>query len=197
MKKRKDYFFKKAKKEGYRARSAYKLIILNKKYNLIKRNDKLLDLGCFPGSWLQASLNLVGKNGLVVGVDITPIKEVKDIKFINADITDSLTLEKIKIICNKFDVVISDLSPKTTGIKTLDVERSLELNEKVLEIADKILKENGNLLLKIFQGVNFQDFLKKVKLKFKFVKCHKPEASRKESKEIYIIGKGFLKQKSS
>jgi 23S rRNA (uridine2552-2'-O)-methyltransferase len=193
MKNRKDYFFKKAKKEGYRARSVYKLIILNKKYNLIKRNDKLLDLGCSPGSWLQASLNLVGKNGLILGIDLENIKEIKEVNFMRADIGEKETIEKIKLVSESFDVIISDLSPKTTGIKELDVERSIDLNERVLEIADEILKENGNLLLKVFQGPNFQDFLKKIKLKFRFVKCQKPEASRKESKEIYIIAKEFKK----
>ena len=193
MKNRKDYFFKKAKKEGYRARSAYKLIILNKKYNLIKRNDKLLDIGCSPGSWLQASLKLVGKKGLVLGIDLNSIKEIKGVRFIQADIEKKWIIENIKSVSEIFDVIISDLSPKTTGIKEFDVERSIKLNERVLEIADKVLKENGNLLLKVFHGPNFQDFLKKIRSIFRFVKCSKPEASRKESKETYIIAREFKK----
>jgi len=193
MYKQKDFYFKKAKEEGFRARSVYKLFNLNKKYHIISKNNKVLDLGCSPGSWLQASLKIVGTNGFVLGIDIIPIKEIKNTKFIQADITEKETIEKIKSISDNFDVIISDLSPKTSGIKELDNEKSIQLNEAALKISEQVIKENGNFLCKIFQGPYFQEFLKNISKKFKFVKCHKPEASRKESKEIYIIAKGFKK----
>lgn len=187
---RKDYFFKKAKKEGYRARSAYKLFALNKRYNIIRKNSRVLDLGCSPGSWLQV-ISKISSHGLIVGVDILPMKKIKNTIFIQGDITDSSTVEKIKEVSPEFDVIISDLAPKTTGIKELDHNRSILLNEKVLEITDKLLVLKGNLLCKVFQGGDFKDFLDKISKKFEFVKSHKPEASRKESKEIYIIAKGY------
>ena len=194
---RKDHYFKKAKKEGYRARSAYKLFDINKRYNLIKKNDKVLDLGCSPGSWLQAASELVGQNGLVLGIDILPIKQIKNIKFIEADISDPITISQIKTISEKFDVVISDIAPKTTGIKELDHNKSVYLNEKALEIAEDVLKDRGNFLCKIFQGKYSQDFMKNITKKFEFVKTHKPISSRKESKEIYIIAKRLLKGNNS
>ena len=197
MKNRKDYYFKKAKKEGYRARSAYKLFELNKKYQLISRNDKILDLGCTPGSWLQAAVNLTGKNSFVLGIDILPVKEIKGAKFIQGDITDILTWERIKEFSNEFDAIISDVAPKTSGIKELDHNKSIYLNETALELADKFLKKNGNFLCKVFQGEYFQEFLDKIKKKFEFVKCSKPESSRKESKEIYVICKGFKRNINS
>ena len=190
---RKDSYFRKAKKEGYRARSAYKLFSLNKKYNLIKRNNFVLDVGCSPGSWLQVAQKLVGNNGLVVGIDLLPIKEIKNIKFIQGDITKSLTTEKIKVISKEFNVIISDMAPKTTGIKEIDHNKSIYLNEKAIEVVEKILKIEGNFLCKVFQGAEFNDFLKKIREKFAFVKSSKPDSSRKESKEIYIIAKGFKK----
>ena len=193
MKNRKDHYFRKAKKEGYRARSAYKLVSLNKKYNLIKKNNYVLDIGCSPGSWLQVADKLVGNKGLVLGIDILPIKEINDIKFIQGDITDNISIDLIKNISEEFDVIISDVAPKTTGIKELDHEKSVYLNEKVLELAEKVLKENGNFLCKIFQGKYINEFLDKIKKRFEFVKCSKPDSSRKESKEIYIVAKGFKK----
>ena len=191
LKNRKDFYFKKAKEEGYRARSAYKLFELNKKYNLIKRNDRVLDLGCNPGSWLQAASKI--SNGLVVGVDILPVKEIKNVNFIQANVTDKKTIDMIKSISNEFDVILSDMAPKTSGIKELDHNKSIYLSEKALEIAENLLVNNGNFLCKVFQGEFFKEFLDNIKKKFEFVKSSKPESSRRESKEIYIIAKGFRK----
>jgi len=191
LKNRKDFYFKKAKEEGYRARSAYKLFELNKKYNLIKRSDRVLDLGCNPGSWLQAASKI--SNGLVVGVDILPMKEIKNVNFIQANVTDKKTIDMIKSISNEFDVILSDMAPKTSGIKELDHNKSIYLSEKALEIAENLLVNNGNFLCKVFQGEFFKEFLDNIKKKFEFVKSSKPESSRRESKEIYIIAKGFRK----
>ncbi len=189
LKNRKDFYFRKAKEEGYRARSAYKLFELNKKYNLIKKRDRVLDLGCSPGSWLQAASKI--SNGLVVGVDILPVKKIENVKFIQADISDKGTLEMIKSFSTEFDVILSDMAPKTSGIKELDHNKSIYLNEKALEIAKELLVKNGNFLCKVFQGEYFNQFLSSIKKEFEFVKSSKPESSRKESREIYIVAKGF------
>jgi|SRR3989344_378306 len=194
---RKDHYFRKAKEEGYRARSAFKLSSLNKRYNIIKKNDYILDIGCSPGSWSQIAQKITGKGGLILGIDIVPMKELNNVKFIQGSISEDSTIEKIKNISNEFDVIISDIAPKTTGIKELDHNRSIDLNEKILETTNKLLKVNGNLICKVFQGEYFQEFLKKINKKFEFVKSHKPEESRKESKEIYIIAKGFKKLNDS
>jgi len=158
---------------------------------LIKRNDRVLDLGCNPGSWLQAASKI--SNGLVVGVDILPMKEIKNVNFIQANVTDKKTIDMIKSISNEFDVILSDMAPKTSGIKELDHNKSIYLSEKALEIAENLLVNNGNFLCKVFQGEFFKEFLDNIKKKFEFVKSSKPESSRRESKEIYIIAKGFRK----
>ncbi|MEK6937192.1 MAG: RlmE family RNA methyltransferase [Nanoarchaeota archaeon] len=189
LKNRKDYYFRKAKEEGYKSRAAYKLFELNKKYNLIRKGDRVLDLGCSPGSWLQAALKI--SHGLVLGVDILPVNKIENVKFIQADITDKGTLDMIKSFSNEFDVVLSDMAPKTSGIKELDHNKSIYLSEKALETAREVLVQKGNFLCKVFQGEYFKEFLDTVKKEFEFVKSSKPESSRKESKEIYIICKGF------
>lgn len=179
----KDFYTRKSRQEGYYARSAYKLKHINKKYNLIRKGDKVLDLGCSPGGWVQASLEIIGNKGLVIGVDITPARiKAKNFKFIKADVKEAKIEEK-------FDVVISDMAPKTTGIQELDHERSYDLAKTALEIAKKHLKEKGNFLCKIFQGKYYQEFLNEVKKNFEFAKTVKPGASKKKSKEMYIVGK--------
>ena len=194
LKNRKDFYFKKAKEEGYNARSVYKLFELNKKYSLIKKGDRVLDLGCSPGSWLQGAHKITGPNGLVVGVDVLPVKKIPGVNFIQADITDRGTADMIKNFSSEFDVILSDMAPKTSGIRELDHNKSMQLSEKAVETCKEFLIEKGNFLCKVFQGEYFKDFLDRVKKEFEFVKSSKPESSRKESKEIYVIAKGFLSQ---
>lgn len=180
-----DKFSKKAKKEGFLARSAYKLIDLNKKYKLIKKDDIVLDLGCSPGSWVQVALKLKAER--IIGIDIQEAKfKDKNFEFILEDIYN---LDTSKI--GKFDVVLSDLAPATTGIKNIDTEKSIELSKKAFEITKQVLKQGGNFLCKVFQGATFNDLLKDIKNNFEFCKCSKPIASKKTSKEIYIVAKGF------
>ena len=189
MKDRKDHYFKKAKREGYVARSAYKLLEINKKYNLIKRNSRVLDIGSSPGSWVQACLKIGAKE--IIGVDIEATKvQSTNFIFLREDIND-LDIESLK----KFDVVLSDIAPSTTGNRDLDIYRSIELSEKAFEIAKEVLKEDGNFLVKVFQGEGFEELLKKIKKHFKFCKSYKPKSTRKESKEIYIVATNYIKEK--
>ncbi len=184
---RKDFYFKKAKKEGYLARSIYKLFEINKKYNLIKKDSKVLDLGCSPGSWIQACLKLEVKE--ITGIDLKEVN-ISDPKFtfIKKDI-NKVDFKK------KIDTILSDLAPSTSGNKDLDVDKSIELSKTALKIAKKTLKKNGNFLVKVFQGEGFEDLLKEIRQHFEFVKSYKPKSTRKESKEIYIIAKNFINKK--
>jgi len=186
----KDFYTKKSREEGYYARSAYKLKQLNWRFRLIWRRNKVLDLGCSPGGWVQAALEIVGPQGHVTGVDITHVRHITadNFTFIRADIHEA----KIE---GKFDAVISDMAPKTTGVKDLDHERSYDLAHTALEIAKEHLRPGGNFICKIFQGARYEEFLQEVKKSFETYKTAKPDASKQRSKEMYVIGK-CLKHKT-
>ena len=182
----KDKFTVKAKREGYKARSVYKLSDINSKYQIIKRNSRVLDLGCWPGSWMQFCLNL-GCD--VTGIDLKGTR-MDGISFVKGNIFDKAVFDKL-LGLGKFDTVLSDMAPKTTGIKNVDQERSLDLCYRALYIARYLLKSNGDFLCKIFQSDESSTFVNEVQRYFSFVKVTKPMASKKRSKEIYLIAKGL------
>ncbi len=184
MKKKRDHYSQRARDEGYEARSAYKLKEINKEYVLIKPGNRVLELGCSPGGWSQIAVEVVGNNGSVVGVDEKPIRvSGKGFEFIQADVFEfSSDLQ--------FDAVISDMAPRTTGQRELDQERSYQLSIVALKIAQKNLKKGGTFLCKIFQGPGYDDFVLRVKKSFTYMRTVKPKASKSESKEMYVIGKG-------
>ena len=184
---KKDYYTKKAKNQGYRARSAFKLKQIHKKYKLIKEGDRVLDLGCWPGGWSIICNNLGAK---VTGVDLTSPKKVAGVEFIR----DSVFSDKL-LSLGKFDVVLSDLSPKKSGIKSLDQELAIELAERALFLATNLLEKKGTFLCKIFQGKGTDNFLKKIMESFREVKTIKPNASRKESTEMYVLAKNLISKK--
>jgi len=193
-KRRKDFFYKKSKIEGYRSRAAYKLLQANKSYHFIKPGSIIADLGCAPGGWLQVAGKLVGLRGKVFGVDIKPIKplDVKNIEFVLDDVSNPKLPEKLlKLAGKNFDVVLSDLSPNLTGIWDVDHARQIDLAEKAYKIACSTLKPNGIFFTKVFDGPYLKDFIRKVKEHFKDVKILKPKASRPESAELYILARGF------
>ena len=182
-----DHFFKKAKKEGFLARSAYKLDEVQKKYRLIRPGDKVLDLGCAPGAWLQVALQVVGPKGFVEGIDLKPVTvQAPNGHFFVRDVFD-LKDEELKGL--PYDVMMSDMAPNTTGIKSADQAKSEELCLKVLELCDRWLKPGGNMVMKFFVGPGAKALELEVKKRFHEMKQLKPDATRKESKEIFIIGK--------
>ncbi|MEK6940685.1 MAG: RlmE family RNA methyltransferase [Nanoarchaeota archaeon] len=185
----KDYYTKKAREEGYPARSAYKLKQVNKKFRIIRNKDRVLDLGCSPGGWSKVALECVGNEGAVIGVDINPPEvSSKNFEYIKLDIYDEKIIEKIH---GTFNVVISDASPRTTGQKLFDQEASYWLALRSLEVACKKLNYGGYFICKIFQGPNYNNFLTAVKKKFKYVKTVKPDASKSKSKEMFLVGLRF------
>ncbi len=189
MRKVKDYFYYKAKKEKYPARSVYKLEEIDKKYHIIKNGYRVLDLGASPGSWTKYCSLRVGENGLVVGIDKEKIQVdlSSNIKFIQEDI---FKLD-IKEILPEFDVVLSDLAPSTTGTREVDQARSMELAKQAFNAAKKVLRQNGYFICKVFQGPEVKNFIEEMRPYFGWVKIYKPAGSRKESFEIYIIGYEF------
>lgn len=189
---RRDYFYRKAKKEGYRSRAAFKLKQINEKFNLIRKGDTVVDLGAAPGGWLQVALELSGDT--VVGVDILPIGEIEGVETIKGDIRLDTTIEKIreKIKKEGADVVICDAAPNLSGNWSYDHARSIDLATSALECARKILKPRGRFAVKVFQGDMFPGFINKARQSFVKAQAFSPEASRKQSAEIYVIGRQLL-----
>jgi len=190
-KKHRDPFFKKSRIQGYRSRSAFKLIEINKKFKFIKNYTSLLDLGSSPGGWSQVVIKKIIK-GKVLAVDIRDMKEIKNVNFLKGDFTeDKISKKIINFFDQKIDVVISDIAVNTSGNKNLDSYRTGELCLSAMNLAKRILHKDGIFLSKLFMGSIFQEIHQKAKKSFKKVFQYKPSSSRKESKEIYIYCKGI------
>lgn len=190
---KREHFYRMAKREGYRSRAAFKLRQLNQRYDLLRRGNVVVDLGAAPGGWLQAAREVVGEEGFVLGVDLQPIAKLpyENVATLVADITKPETRELIKAkLPRPANVVISDASPSISGVWGVDHLRSIELARAALGIAE-VLAPGGKLLVKVFQGELLDEFLSEVRQGFEFVKVSKPMASRKGSAEVYIIAKGF------
>jgi 23S rRNA (uridine2552-2'-O)-methyltransferase len=188
-----DHYSRRAKKDRYPARSVYKLEEIQKKYKLLRKDDKILDLGCSPGSWLLYAANLVGSGGLVVGIDLKPaaIELPAHAKTVVADVF-TLNATNPELMGIDFDVVLSDMAPSTTGNKMVDAARSAALCEAALSIAESVLRPGGSFVCKIFQGQDFSQFSDLIRKKFTNQHILKPRSSRKASKEIFVIGRGFI-----
>ena len=186
-----DHYSRRAKKEKFPARSVYKLQEIQRKYNLIKKGDKVLDLGCFPGSWLLLAAKLTGAGGQVVGVDLQPVSiEIpSNARVYKADIL-SINDEFFRSEGQDFNIIISDMAPATSGSKHVDSARSFNLCQAALSIAQNMLIPGGSFVCKIFQGEDFKAFSDSVKSSFNKTRIFKPQSSRKASREIYIIGLG-------
>ncbi len=186
-----DYYYRLAKEEGYRARSAFKLLQINEKFHIIKRGDSVVDLGAAPGGWLQVARKLSG--GRIVGVDLEEIEAIPDVITLQGDITQESTVDMIRNALGKSaDVVICDAAPNLTGAWDMDHAVSIDLARSALRAALKLLKPRGNFVVKVFQGDMFTDYLNEVKREFEFVQAHSPAASRKESAETYVVAKKLL-----
>lgn len=186
-----DHYTRKAQKDKYPARSVYKLQEIQQKHRIIYRGNRVLDLGCAPGSWLLFAAELTGPSGRVVGMDIKEVT-VPLPAHARAFVSDIWTVEPDlwETAGAPFDAVLSDMAPATTGNKDVDAARSLELCEAAFAVAQKQLSPGGAFVCKIFQGEDFKAFSDAVKNAFKIHKIYKPKSSRKASREIYIIGSG-------
>lgn len=185
-----DAWSRKAAKEGFRARSVYKLMELDERFHLLKAGQTVLDLAAAPGSWLQYVSRRIGPKGLAVGIDLTPIAPVADnVRTLTGDMRETETIDSLLHAENlpAVDLVLSDIAPSTSGIKDVDQWRSIELNQAVLAIAERWLKPQGRCVLKVFRGADFDAFLREVKAQWRDVKMTSPRASRDRSREVYLV----------
>ncbi len=196
---RKDHFYKKAKAQNFRSRAAFKLQQMCERYRIIKEGDIIIDLGANPGGWCQVAKELVGEEGLVIGVDLKPIEPIKGVHLIKGNakservkraINEILEKEREKNI--KVNVVISDMSPKISGNYHMDHAVSVGLAELSLSFAEEYLRPGGGYVVKVFDGDMTHDFFhKEIRTRFRMAKRHSPIASRSSSSEIYIIALGY------
>lgn len=188
----KDHYYNKAKQEGYRARSAYKLKQINEAADLLNPGDTVVDLGAAPGGWLQVALEAVGSEGRVVGVDRQRIDPIEGVEMVRGDITDEQTIGKLEQRIGSADVVLSDLAPDMSGEYELDHARSVHLARGAFEVARSVLATGGDFVVKVFQGRDLQEFRADVETTFTSVRTLTPDASRDASSEVYLIAKGYL-----
>ncbi|WP_224333189.1 23S rRNA (uridine(2552)-2'-O)-methyltransferase [Haloprofundus halobius] len=193
---RKDEYYNKAKQQGYRARSAYKLQQLDETANLLHRGASVVDLGAAPGGWLQVAAEAVGPEGTVVGVDLQRIKslDAANVETIRGDMTEDETKEQLLKLVGEdgADVVISDMAPNMTGEYSLDHARSVYLARQAFEVAMDVLDAGGDFAVKVFDGQDLQELKDDIEPEFQYVREVRPEASRKQSSELYLVAKGRI-----
>ena len=185
---RRDQYRRLAKDQGYRARSAYKLLQINRSYHIIKKGDKVVDLGCAPGGWLQVAVKEVRSSGNVIGMDLKPVTPVAGAIILQGSIEDPNMLSKIaEILGCKADVVLSDLAPNVSGVWDIDHARQISLSTIALRFAQHVLRVGGSSVFKVFEGDMLKEFKSELRKSFGKVLLSKPSASRQESSELYII----------
>jgi 23S rRNA (uridine2552-2'-O)-methyltransferase len=197
---KRDFYYKKAKAENYRSRATYKLSQAVEKYQFIRRNDVVVDLGAAPGGWIQAARKIAGKHGFVLGVDLKLIDPFPQeyIRTIVCDLTEPEALRQIQsFLPRKADVVISDAAPNISGVWEVDHARQIDLATQALNIALQVLRPGGNFFVKVFEGDLLSDFTKMVEKQFDSVKVIKPQASRAKSSEMYLLAMQMKPQPSS
>lgn len=188
-----DVYVKKAQREGYRSRAVYKLKEIDEKKHLLRPGMHVLDLGAAPGGWSQYAAHQVGSKGQVIALDILPMDAIPDVFFIQGDFHDEHIFAQLldAIPAEGVDLLLSDMAPNLSGNAAIDIPRAMLLAELAFDLATKILKPGGSLLMKVFHGVGFDALLKIAKMQFKEVMVKKPAASRARSRETYLLAKGY------
>ena len=194
---RKDQYRKLARENLYRSRAVYKLSQINKSHHILKEGIKVVDIGAAPGGWLQIVSKIIGPRGMAVGIDLKEIEPIPNVTTVVGNIENTEDVDKlIRILGNsgKVDVVLSDLAPNVSGLWEMDQLKQIDLSKKALEFAKIVLKDNGSALFKVFQGENSSEFIKDLKSDFLNVIITKPDASRKQSSEFYVVCKRYRRK---
>lgn len=190
-----DCYVQQAKQAGFRARSAYKLLEIQEKDKILQKGMGVVDLGAAPGGWAQVAVQVVGETGYVLAIDILPMENMTGVDIVLGDFREKEVFDKLVSKLNEkpVDLVMSDMSPNLSGIPMVDQARSMELAEMALEFAEIVLVKNGNFLVKVFQGSGLQKYEALLKERFSRVIVRKPKASRAESREVYLLAKGYFR----
>ena len=188
-----DLFVKQSQADGWRSRASYKLLEIQEKDRILRSGTKVVDLGAAPGGWSQVAVTLVGEQGRVLASDILPMDGIAGVDFVQGDFTDDAVLENIltTIGSEQVDLVISDMAPNMSGSLSVDQPNAMYLVELALDLARQVLRQNGNFLVKVFQGEGFDAYLQDMRSSFTKVQTRKPAASRARSREVYLLGTGF------
>jgi 23S rRNA (uridine2552-2'-O)-methyltransferase len=190
-----DVYVKQAQKAGYRSRAVYKLLEIQEKDHILKHGMTVVDLGAAPGGWSQVASKIVGSSGKVIALDILPIDSLAHVEFIQGDFTEPSVLDKLLEVLDGQEVslVMSDMAPNISGIKVVDQPKAMYLAELALDLAQNVLCKNGNFLVKVFQVSGFDSYYKTLQSLFGKVITRKPKASKSNSREVYLLARGFLK----
>ncbi|NDU86247.1 MAG: RlmE family RNA methyltransferase [Ferrovum sp.] len=188
-----DPFVQKAKREGYRSRASYKLLEIDQRDGLLRSGMTVVDLGATPGGWSQVARQRMGRQGMVVGIDLLPLVPLEGVHFLQGDFTDGDVQEKLKQMLEnrRVDLVLSDLAPNISGVALYDQARAAELWDAALDFALAVLAPEGKFLVKAFHGADFEGYVKRMRQSFVRVVTRKPEASRDRSSEVYLLGQGL------
>lgn len=188
-----DHYVQKAKESGFRSRAAYKLLEIHDRDKIFKPGMTIVDLGAAPGGWSQVAATKVGSSGKILALDILPVDSIKGVDIIQGDFQKPEVMEELvkKLGGSTVDLVISDMAPNLSGITAVDQARTLQLAEIALEFVERVLVQDGCFLIKVFQGSGTEVYIKKLKILFRQVLIRKPKASRAESREVYLLAKGF------
>ena len=189
----KDHYVQRSQKDGYRSRAAYKLLEIQAKDKLIKPGMAVVDLGAAPGGWTQVAASLVGDKGVVVASDILEMDSVAGVRFVQGDFREATVYQQLVDALNDrpVDLVISDMAPNMSGMRSVDQPKALYLVELALDMALNVLAPGGSLLVKVFQGEGFMEYRQRLQQHFTALLTRKPESSRARSKELYLLAKGF------
>jgi len=190
----KDSFVKQAQNDGYRSRAAYKLLELNDKDKLLKPGICVVDLGAAPGGWCQVASSMIGEKGRLIAMDLLPMDHFAQVEFVQGDFSEQAVYDELMKILDgqAVDLVICDIAPNMSGVRTVDQARAMYLTELALDFSRQVLKPGGNFVVKVFEGQGLDEFRDAARKIFSKVLNRKPKASRDESRELYIVGKGKL-----
>lgn len=188
-----DLYVKRARKEGYRSRAVYKLLEINERDHLIKPGMVVVDLGAAPGSWSQIVSRLVGPRGRVIALDILPMEPLPNVEFLEGDFREDEVLARLRAMIGerRVDLVISDMAPNISGMGVVDQPRAMYLAELALDLVRQVLSPGGDFLIKLFQGSDYEAYVREVRASFEKVVVRKPKASRPRSREVYLLARGF------